>query len=64
MHRFKSTLESAEDYSDKESSEKRLTPWIIVLWGLLISAIYGIIATGIGVSGVTEGKEKTGIIKY
>lgn len=64
MHRVDSTLESIEDYSGKESSEIRLTPWIVVLSGLLISAIHGIIASGTSVSGVTAGKEKTGIIKY
>jgi hypothetical protein len=37
------TLEGIEDYNGKESTEKRMTIWIVVLSGLLIGAIYGII---------------------
>jgi uncharacterized membrane-anchored protein YhcB (DUF1043 family) len=37
------TLESIEDYAGKESLEKRMTVWIVILSGLLIGAVYGII---------------------
>jgi len=36
-------LEEIEDYNGKESTEKRMTIWIVILSGLLIGAIYGII---------------------
>ena len=35
------TLEQLDDYNGKESTEKRLTIWIVILSGLLIGAIYG-----------------------
>lgn len=44
------SLESIEDYDNKESNEKRLTIWIVILVGLLIGAIYGIIRANSDVS--------------
>ena len=39
------TLEEIEDYHGKESREKRLTVYIVILSGLLIGAIYGLITS-------------------
>jgi len=64
MNQLEPSLESIEDYEGKESKEKRLTLWIVVLSGLLIAAIYGIISASTGVSDVVADKEKTGITKY
>ncbi len=50
MQSIEPTLETIEDYNGKESSEKRLTIWIVVLSGLLIGAIYTIIAANAVVS--------------
>jgi hypothetical protein len=58
------TLESIEDYKGNESTEKRLTVWIVILSGLLIGAIYGIISANSDVSDSLVNKESTGIIKY
>jgi len=58
------TLEQLDDYNGKESTEKRLTIWIVVLSGLLIGAIYGIVASNTSVSDVLVSKEQTGIVKY
>jgi len=58
------TLEKIDDYNGKESNEKRLTIWVVVLSGLLIGAIYGIIASNTSVSDVLGDKEQTGILKY
>ena len=58
------TLEDIEDYKGKESTEKRLTVWIVILSGLLITAIYGIIMSNSTVSDSLVTKEATGIIKY
>ncbi len=58
------TLESIEDYASKGSAEKRLTVWIVIFSGLLVGAIYGIIASNTSVSDVLVVKETTGIIKY
>ena len=44
------TLEQIEDYNGQESNEKRLTVYIVILSGLLIGAIYGIIASNTSVS--------------
>jgi len=57
------TLETIEDYHGKESKEKRLTVWIVILSGLLIGAVYGIIASNSTVSDEIIGQDKTGIIK-
>lgn len=58
------TLQAIEDYDAKGSVEKRLTVWIVILSGLLVGAIYGIIASNTSVSDVLVVKEPTGIIKY
>lgn len=58
------TLEGIEDYCGKESKEKRLTVYIVVLTGLLIGAMYGIIASNTSVSDLLVDREQTGIIKY
>jgi len=57
------TLETIEDYHGKESKEKRLTVWIVILSGLLIGAVYGIIASNSTVSDEIIGQDKTGITK-
>jgi len=58
------TLEKIEDYNGKESNEKRLTIYIVILSGLLIGAIYGIIGANTSVSDVLVKKDQTGITKY
>jgi len=58
------TLETIEDYHGKESNEKRLTVWIVVLSGLLLGAVYGIIFSNTTVSDLIVDKETTGITKY
>jgi len=58
------TLEQIEDYNGQESNEKRLTVWIVILSGLLIGAIYGIIASNTSVSDVLGSTEQTGIVKF
>lgn len=64
MNQFEPTLENIEDYNGKESNEKRLTIWIVILSGLLLGSIYGIIGANTSVSDVLAGKEETGIFKY
>lgn len=58
------TLTKLDDYNGTESNEKRLTVWIVILSGLLIGAIYGIIASNSSVPDVLADKKQTGIIKY
>jgi len=58
------TLKTIEDYDGKESNEKRLTVWIVILSGLLLGAVYGIIASNTTVSDLIVDKDKTGITKY
>jgi len=57
-------LETIEDYDGKESNEKRLTVWIVILSGLLVGAIYGMIISNTTVSDLIVDKDKTGIRKY
>ncbi len=64
MQHNEPTLEDIEDYASKGSTEKRLTVWVVILSGLLVGAIYGIIASNTTVSDVLVGKEETGIVKY
>ena len=64
MQHSEPTLQNIEDYHGKGSTEKRLTVWIVILSGLLIAAVYGIIAANTSVSDVLVTKEQTGIIKY
>ena len=62
MKNVEPTLEKIEDYEGKESTEKRMTIWIVVLAGMLIGAIYGIIASNSSVSDAIDVHTK--IIKY
>ncbi len=64
MQNNEPTLQNIEDYDGKESTEKKLTIWIVILSGLLIGSIYAIIAANTGVSDLLVDKETTGIIKY
>ena len=64
MQNNEPTLQDIEDYDGKESSEKKLTIWIVILSGLLIGSIYAIIAANTSVSDLLVDRETTGIIKY
>jgi len=64
MMQTEPSLEKIEDYDGKESNEKRLTVYIVILSGLLIGAIYGIISANTSVSDVLGKKDQTGITKY
>jgi len=64
MYENEPTLAQLDDYNGQESNEKRLTVWIVILSGLLIGAIYGIIASNSSVSDSLVSKDQTGIIKY
>ena len=58
------TLEELEDYQAKGSTEKRLTVWIVILSGLLVGAIYGILAaTNSTVSDALNTKEQVGVFR-
>ena len=50
MNNIEPTLEAIEDYNGNESKEKKMTVWIVILSGLLIGAIYSIIAASSSVS--------------
>ena len=56
------TLETIEDYEGKESKEKKMTIWIVILTGLLIGAIYGIVGSNSSVSDALS--VDSGIVKY
>ncbi len=56
------TLGQIADYADNESTQKRLTVWIVILSGLLIGAIYGMLGANSSVDDTVS--VKTGIIKY
>ena len=62
MKSMEPTLEHIEDYDGKESREKRLTIWLVVLSGLLIGAVYGIIQANSSVGDAIATQTK--IIKY
>jgi len=62
MKSMEPTLERIEDYDGKESREKRLTIWLVVLSGLLIGAVYGIIQANSSVDDAITTQTK--IIKY
>lgn len=64
MQNNEPTLQNIEDYDGKESTEKKLTVWIVILSGLLIGSMYVIIAANTSVSDLIVDKETTGIIKY
>ena len=58
------TLDTLEDYNAKGSTEKRLTVWIVILSGLLIGALYGMVAASNStVSDALETKEQVGVFK-
>ena len=64
MQSSEPSLEGIEDYHGKESREKRLTIWLVILSGLLIGAIYGIVQANATVSDeMTVEKQKSGIFK-
>ena len=64
MHQTEPTLDKLEDYNAKGSSEKRLTVWIVILSGLLIGAIYGILAaSNATVSDALETNEQIGLFR-
>lgn len=58
------TLQNIEDYNGTESTEKKLTIWIVILSGLLLGSIYAIISANTSVSDLLVDRETTGIIKY
>jgi len=62
MQNVEPTLDTIEDYNGKESKEKRLIIWIVVLGGLLIGAIYGMIQSNSSVSDALPAD--SGIVKY
>ena len=64
MIEIEPSLENIEDYDGQESNEKRLTVYIVILSGLLIGAIYGMIASNTSVSDVLATKDTTGMVKY
>jgi len=64
MKNVEPTLETIEDYSGKESQEKRMTVWIVILSGLLIGAVYGIINANSSVSDDLGVSHTTGLYKH
>ena len=64
MKNVEPTLERIEDYSGKESKEKRMTIWIVILSGLLIGAVYGIINANSSVSDDLGVSHTTGMYKH
>lgn len=56
------SLDTIEDYDGRESKEKKMTIWIVILAGLLIGAVYGIISANSSVNDTLN--VKSGIIKY
>lgn len=63
MQNSEPTLDKIEDYGSKGSTEKRLTVWIVILSGLLVGAIYGILAANSSVSDALETQEQIHIFK-
>ena len=64
MSQNEPTLDMLEDYKAKGSTEKRLTVWIVILSGLLVGAIYGMVAaSNATVSDALETKEQIGVFK-
>jgi hypothetical protein len=64
MKNVEPLLETIEDYNGKESKEKRMTIWIVILSGLLIGAVYGIINANSSVSDDLGVSHTTGMYKY
>lgn len=59
------SLENLEDYRGEESSEKRLTIWVVILSGLLVGALLSIVKINTVSSADTVNKQQaTGIIKH
>jgi len=58
------TLSKLEDYNGKESKEKRMTIWLVILSGLLLGATYGAISVNSTVTDSLIEKNQTGIMKY
>ena len=63
MKNLEPTLETIEDYCGKESKEKKMTVWIVILSGLLIGAVYGIINANSSVSDDLGVSHTTGMYK-
>ena len=64
MQNSEPTLSNLEDYNGKESKEKRITIWVVILSGLLLGAIYAVLSTNSTVSDSLIEKKQTGIMKY
>ena len=64
MKSVEPTLEKIEDYSGKESKEKRMTIWIVILSGLLLGAVYEIINANSSVSDDLGVSHTTGMYKH
>ena len=64
MKNSEPTLEEIEDYNGKESKEKSMTIWIVILSGLLIGSIYTILQTSSSVDDQQNSMQKTDIIKH
>jgi hypothetical protein len=64
MKNVEPTLETIEDYNGKESKEKRMTIWVVILSGLLIGAVYGIINANSSVSDDLGVSHTTGLYKH
>ncbi len=64
MKNIEPTLEGIEDYDGQESKEKRMTIWIVILSGLLIGAVYTIIAANSSVSDDLGVSHTTGMFKH
>jgi len=64
MKNVEPLLETIEDYNGKESKEKRMTIWIVILSGLLMGAIYGIINANSSISDDLGVSYATGIDKH
>jgi hypothetical protein len=64
MNNTEPTLPMLEDYNGRESKEKRMTVWIVILSGLLIGAVYGIISANSSVSDDLGASHITGMYKH
>lgn len=64
MKKLEPTLDTIEDYNGKESKEKRMTIWIVILSGLLIGAVYAIINANSSVSDDLGVSHTTGMYKH
>ncbi len=64
MKNIEPTLEGIEDYNGQESKEKRMTVWIVILSGLLIGAVYTIIAANSSVSDDLGVSHTAGMFKH